>query len=523
MSLKISSSFLRFFSVSEMNGGDQDSFRFNSFVLKTVERQLLRDGEPVALTPKVFDTLVYLVERAGHLVEKQELMAAVWRDSFVEEGNLSRAIYELRRALGQDKNENKFIETVPTKGYRFTMPVVKGSAGGPTAIAERPHENASDRSAAAAAVEPRIQLVKEAGQKRLSKTGFSRRPALIGSLLAILLIPGFFWYGGGTAPFNPGSNEQAPLTNHAGAYRLFLEGKLILDRRYENHPIEALAKFEEAIKLDPDFALAHAAKADAEWRLFIRHTQSHDDIARARASAYKALRLDPNSSYAHTVVCRMQTTFDWDFPAAEKTCRRAVELDPKSHDARHELAMFLTQFARHDEALAEIDAAVALAPTSFNKRNRAVILFHSKRYDLAIKQLEEIKASDPQSPHWLSWLWWVYALNRDYDNALDNYIDWQKRLGRPEAENDLKSIDSALGWAGVLRAMVRHYKPGESGALHSGAMLCQLGEMDETFEALERELKNRTLWLIHLIPDPRFDPCRDDPRFDSILKRVGLK
>lgn len=133
MSFKNSSSFLRFFSVAEMNGGEKHSYRFKSFLLKAEERQLLRDGEAVALTPKVFDTLVYLVERAGHLVEKQELMDSVWRDSFVEEGNLTRSVYELRRALGQDKNGNKFIETIPTKGYRFVAEVTSEVEAAPAA------------------------------------------------------------------------------------------------------------------------------------------------------------------------------------------------------------------------------------------------------------------------------------------------------------------------------------------------------------------------------------------------------
>src|SRR5215216_5431740 len=119
MSLENPSKFLHFFSRAEMNGSEKPSYRFKSFLLKVSERQL-RDGDiSIALTPKSFDTLVYLVERAGHLVEKEELMKAVWPDSFVEDGNLSRTIHDLRRALGQDKNGNKFIETIPTKGYRF--------------------------------------------------------------------------------------------------------------------------------------------------------------------------------------------------------------------------------------------------------------------------------------------------------------------------------------------------------------------------------------------------------------------
>src|SRR3954469_8421592 len=102
-----------------MNGIENRIYRFKSFLLNVSERQLFDQDKPVPLRPKDFDVLVFLVERAGHLVGKEEILQSVWRDSFVEEGNLSRSIHSLRRALGQDKNGNRFIETVPTKGYRF--------------------------------------------------------------------------------------------------------------------------------------------------------------------------------------------------------------------------------------------------------------------------------------------------------------------------------------------------------------------------------------------------------------------
>jgi DNA-binding winged helix-turn-helix (wHTH) protein len=84
---------------------------------------LLCDDVPVPLMPKVFDVLALLVERSGHLVEKNELLNTVWADTFVEETNITRIIYELRKVLGEDKNGNKYIETVAKKGYRFVAEV----------------------------------------------------------------------------------------------------------------------------------------------------------------------------------------------------------------------------------------------------------------------------------------------------------------------------------------------------------------------------------------------------------------
>ncbi len=99
------------------------SYEFGPFRLIPAEQQLLREGEPVALTPKSFDLLVVLVENAGHLIEKSELLNRVWPDSFVEEANLSVKMSELRRALGKDANEAQYVETVPRRGYRFVAEV----------------------------------------------------------------------------------------------------------------------------------------------------------------------------------------------------------------------------------------------------------------------------------------------------------------------------------------------------------------------------------------------------------------
>ena len=98
-------------------------FEFGAFRLDPGERLLLRAGEPVSLTPKAFDLLLVLVKAAGHLLEKEALMKAVWPDSFVEENNLADNISRLRKALNDGENGQRFIETVPKRGYRFVADV----------------------------------------------------------------------------------------------------------------------------------------------------------------------------------------------------------------------------------------------------------------------------------------------------------------------------------------------------------------------------------------------------------------
>src|ERR1700686_4196203 len=98
-------------------------YAFGPFRLDSEKRVLVRDGVPVPMAPKVAETLLVLVESAGHLVDKDELMQRVWPDAFVEEGNLNKNIFVLRKLLGEWNGGREYIETVPKRGYRFVAPV----------------------------------------------------------------------------------------------------------------------------------------------------------------------------------------------------------------------------------------------------------------------------------------------------------------------------------------------------------------------------------------------------------------
>src|ERR1700731_1012218 len=107
-------------------------YEFGAFQLDPSERLLLGAGHPIPITPKAFDLLVVLVERAGHLVDKEELLKAVWPGSFVEEGNLAVTVSALRKALNDDRGQHRYIETVSKRGYRFVADVKEiGEPEGP--------------------------------------------------------------------------------------------------------------------------------------------------------------------------------------------------------------------------------------------------------------------------------------------------------------------------------------------------------------------------------------------------------
>src|SRR6266567_2905855 len=113
-----------------MSGQEKQLYEFGPFRLDPVKRRLLREGEPVSLTPKAFETLLVLVQQSGKTVEKDDLMRRVWPDSVVEENNLNQNITALRKCLGDSRQASQYIATIPGLGYRFvaevkTSPVVE--------------------------------------------------------------------------------------------------------------------------------------------------------------------------------------------------------------------------------------------------------------------------------------------------------------------------------------------------------------------------------------------------------------
>ncbi|HEX8189062.1 MAG TPA: winged helix-turn-helix domain-containing protein [Pyrinomonadaceae bacterium] len=189
-------------------------YGFGPFLLDPAERVLTREGRPVPLTPKAFDLLLVLVENGGHLLGKRDLMEAVWPDSFVEEGNLTFTVSSLRKALGEDRKEPQYIETVPRSGYRFVADVRVLEAGapaengvGPATNGARPRDDepaaeapavaeeapaVAEEAPAAVAAPPRAE-VKGARRSR-------RLPALLAVLLAAAVAAGIYAFAGRNRP-----------------------------------------------------------------------------------------------------------------------------------------------------------------------------------------------------------------------------------------------------------------------------------------------------------------------------------
>jgi DNA-binding winged helix-turn-helix (wHTH) protein/TolB-like protein len=179
---------------------DSHSYEFGRFRLKTAERILLREGELVPLTPKVFDILITLVENRGQVVAKDDLMKRVWPSTYVEEGNLTQNISLLRKALGESPGGVQFIETVPRRGYRFVGDINESWDGapvnGPTQVTSPPAETETVSQSNNSRSTPVVSI--PAGTKRLPWLKRSRSFALV-AVAVVIAIAGLVYFTSGKA------------------------------------------------------------------------------------------------------------------------------------------------------------------------------------------------------------------------------------------------------------------------------------------------------------------------------------
>jgi len=208
-------------------------YEFGPFRLDAAEHLLLRDGEAVPLTPKAFDLLLALVEQHGHLLEKDELLKKVWPDTFVEEANLASNISQLRKALGDGENGQRFIETMPKRGYRFVASVREfAEERVEPAIQERPgSQSAAAEGEEAANAEELITAHPAVKAENLaSKAKHFQRSALLAFAMLILLGLGFFYFSlRSSIPPKVTASTQITRDGFPKFAREYLRGSLVTD------------------------------------------------------------------------------------------------------------------------------------------------------------------------------------------------------------------------------------------------------------------------------------------------------
>ena len=333
-------------------------------------------------------------------------------------------------------------------------------------------------------------------------------------------------------PLTLSSEEAKRLTRletrNPQAYQLYLNGRYFLSQGVGDELRKAADLFEQAIKLDPTYALAYAGLADsfASWANS-SIIPSKDAYLKARAAALKALELDDTLASAHATLGAVNLFYDWDWPGAERAFRRAIALNPDDVSAHRRYALGLMWLGRFDEAIREIQRARELAPVDRETNaNLALVLYFARRYDEAIVEARRTLEMDRGFSQAHRTIARAFVEQRQYEQAIAEFHEaiasggiqlLKAELGHAYAVSGQRK--EALKILNELNdvAKQRYVSPYDMAILHIG-----LGDTDQAFAWLEKSFTERERWMLQLKVAPFLDPLRSDPRFAELVQRVGV-
>jgi len=312
------------------------------------------------------------------------------------------------------------------------------------------------------------------------------------------------------------------------AYDLYLRGQYFWNKRTVEGFQQAIAYFQQAIAKDPSYARAFAGLADS-YALLGSYSLAPqlDFMQKARAAALRALELDEKLPEAHTALALIVQNYDWDWQTAEKEYRRAIELNPNYVTAHHWYAEHLTYRGRFDEAFAESERARQLDPLSLIiAADNGAILYYSRQYDRAIEKWNAVLAMDPafSRAHLVRY---AYVEKGRIADALAEVESYHPVDDTPWRWSSLAYIYGRSGQrAQALRALRKLEQINRRQPMDSAAILWAhvgIGDKDQAFVWLEKAYREHSNTLITLKVEPGYDSLRSDPRFQDVMRRVGLE
>ncbi len=316
-------------------------------------------------------------------------------------------------------------------------------------------------------------------------------------------------------------------TENREAFDAYWRGRFFLEKRNTE---KAIAEFQQAINLDPNYALAYTGLADAYiWQANFTFGADTELYGKAKTAADKALELDPNLADAHSSLGRVKYNHDWDWAGAEESFRRAIELNPNSAGAHQFYFRLLTTLGRYDEAYAEIYKARELDPRSADLGvPLSGILEKQGKFDESIKVLQSTLEMDKDSKFARRGIGNDYLLKGDYAKV----IELGNELFPNQAETDfawasmLATAYHKIGQTQKATAMRNHLKKlaeNDPKPLYFLALSnSETGRTDEAVAALQKCLELREERMIWTKDEPRFANLKDDSRFQEILRKMNL-
>ena len=559
--------------------------RFGVFEADLAAGELRRSGYRLRIQKQPFEVLVMLLERPLEIVSRDEIFAKIWPTATFGdlEQALNKAISKIREVLGDASETPRFVETVARRGYRFIASVeaaevylpfvavlpfknigsveedffseglteeiltvlsgveglrVLASASTRQFHADSPTEDLRNRVDVTEMLigsirryNNRVRIVatlldSSTGEQRWSKV-FDRE------LTDLFVIQEEIARGiADTLRINltgkAGQKQLVRCANTVEAYDLYLKGLYHFRRRLPADISKAISFLEEAIAADPNYAPAHAAKAEAYGLLWFTGQGKRENVVPVALNALAtALRLEPNLPEARALSAYVNVLRNWDWVGAGLAFERALELDDRSPSLHWKHAMwFLAPTGRMSEALAEIDWAMTFDPLSaLVVYMKALVLWCDRQYRMAEMACEQALMIDPDFGLSRVLLGSIYQQTgrhaqaiRAFEETLAHSGSDSRTLSRLAAVYaEAGRRDDALQILADLKRSSTDVPAWTLGWIH----LC-LDDHAEAFRHLEIGIEKHDPGMMWLKVHPDFDRLRTHPQFASLLHHVGL-
>jgi TolB-like protein/DNA-binding winged helix-turn-helix (wHTH) protein/Flp pilus assembly protein TadD len=325
------------------------------------------------------------------------------------------------------------------------------------------------------------------------------------------------------------TSGPAPAAKSYEAYDLYLKGRYFWNKRTAEGFRQAADYFQQAIDKDPNYGRAYAGLADTFSLMSAWYVGPQNELMpKARTAALRALELDETLAEAHASLALIKENYDYDWRGSEKEFRRAIQLDRQYATAHQWYAEFLSWQGRFDEAFAESEQARQLDPISLIiATDHASIMYYSRQYDSAVKQFRSVLELDPNFDHARHLMIPSYLQLGRYDDAIEGIHRWANREVDPWAWAWEAAVYGRSGHAEEARlALVKLEQVSGSWPDRTPPLLVAYagtGHKERLLETLERAYSERSNALVRIKVDPMYDAIRSDPRFEILLRKVGLQ
>ncbi len=321
-----------------------------------------------------------------------------------------------------------------------------------------------------------------------------------------------------------------PTSSSYEAYDLYLKGRYFWNKRTREGFEKAATSFQDAVNRDPNYAQAYAGLADVYAMMSdYGYVPAKQYMPKARVAALRALKINESLAEAHTSLALIAENYDWDWQTAEKEYRRAIELNPNYATAHHWYAECLAFEGHFDEALVESERARQLDPLSLIiAADNGAIFYFARQYDRAIERFRTVLEMDPNFSR-AHIILASYVQSGQFKQAHADLDAWRQMQGSPapwiaawEAYVDGREGDSVDARNAVDRALTLNKTTRADPTQFMILCYAGLDDKDKWLTWLEKAVRDRTNVPTAFKVDPLYDPLRNEPRFQDLVRQAGL-